>query len=273
MAAAAPACPACAYDLSGLVESWRSACPLRGVCPECGGPLDWRDVLRPTDRPPPWSFEHAPTPRLRLALFTLMRLTEPLGFYRAMAEARSARPSRVAALLGAVSAGGLLGTLLLALAASRRLAPFAGFHATPLALLSESYGHQSREPIIHLAVWTAAATLALAPFRQRRRGFGRAVQSVLLYTAIPFSLAWTCLAMAALIDIELFFSRGLATGPGEPLTIIVVTGAWLWTLAATFAAARYRLPLRRPLAAALAAQVVAGAALLGFAVLDRWLPF
>ncbi|MEL7473321.1 MAG: hypothetical protein AAGK04_08390 [Planctomycetota bacterium] len=39
-------CPRCGYDLSGEIERWRDACPLEGVCSECGLTLQWREVLR-----------------------------------------------------------------------------------------------------------------------------------------------------------------------------------------------------------------------------------
>lgn len=40
-----PRCPRCGYDQSGEVQTWRSACPLHGRCPECGLEFRWRYVL------------------------------------------------------------------------------------------------------------------------------------------------------------------------------------------------------------------------------------
>lgn len=54
-----PACPRCAYDLSGATATWRDTCPLDGTCPECGLGFAWGDVLVPGRIVPRWSFEHA----------------------------------------------------------------------------------------------------------------------------------------------------------------------------------------------------------------------
>ena len=51
MRAPVQSCPRCDYDLSGEVATWdrAGACPLEGTCPECGGALHWKNVLRPED--------------------------------------------------------------------------------------------------------------------------------------------------------------------------------------------------------------------------------
>lgn len=71
-------CPRCAYDLSGVVESWTDSCPLGGVCSECGLTFRWFDVLRGSLRFPGWSFEHARRGRLLATYFpTLLRAVRP----------------------------------------------------------------------------------------------------------------------------------------------------------------------------------------------------
>lgn len=42
---AQPTCPACSYDLSGLVASWTTQCPLSCVCPECGQRTDLGSIF------------------------------------------------------------------------------------------------------------------------------------------------------------------------------------------------------------------------------------
>ena len=44
---AEPMCPRCGYDLSGQVRTWTDACPLAGVCTECGFEVEYRFVLNP----------------------------------------------------------------------------------------------------------------------------------------------------------------------------------------------------------------------------------
>ena len=38
-------CPKCAYDLRGTMGDWSNACPLRGICPECGLEFEWADMI------------------------------------------------------------------------------------------------------------------------------------------------------------------------------------------------------------------------------------
>ncbi|MFT3687010.1 MAG: hypothetical protein QM783_19165 [Phycisphaerales bacterium] len=52
-------CPRCGYDLGGIAASWREACPLRGVCSECGLEVDWSRVLNAERWTPTWLVEHA----------------------------------------------------------------------------------------------------------------------------------------------------------------------------------------------------------------------
>lgn len=58
-----PTCPRCGYDQSGAVASWETsdppACPLRGVCSECGLGFEWVDLLSPARGTVPGFFEHA----------------------------------------------------------------------------------------------------------------------------------------------------------------------------------------------------------------------
>ena len=38
-------CPKCSYDLRGTMGDWSRACPLRGVCPECGLQFEWAEMI------------------------------------------------------------------------------------------------------------------------------------------------------------------------------------------------------------------------------------
>jgi len=53
------ACPRCGYGLRGIVESWSDACPLTGVCSECGLKIKWKELLNPRRAVPRWSVEYA----------------------------------------------------------------------------------------------------------------------------------------------------------------------------------------------------------------------
>ena len=60
---AAPLCPRCGYDLTGLVSSWIDACPVRALCTECGLEFWCGNVLGPRLLGPAWSYEHTLEPR------------------------------------------------------------------------------------------------------------------------------------------------------------------------------------------------------------------
>ncbi len=38
-------CPTCGYDLRGTMGDWSRACPLRGVCSECGLQFEWAEMI------------------------------------------------------------------------------------------------------------------------------------------------------------------------------------------------------------------------------------
>lgn len=93
-----PRCPRCGYDLSGLVDSWSDACPLEGVCPECGLRLRWRLILGPGGSPPAWSVEHAPIRRVPLAAAaTAIRVARPIRLFRRLRMHHEVRAGRLVA--------------------------------------------------------------------------------------------------------------------------------------------------------------------------------
>jgi hypothetical protein len=94
-------CPRCGYDLSGHIESWREACPLRGVCSECGLAFRWYDVLRGSLRFPRWSFEHAVGARCFVTFFaTLARVFLPRSLWRGLRMEMAFRRFRLVVLVG-----------------------------------------------------------------------------------------------------------------------------------------------------------------------------
>jgi hypothetical protein len=51
-------CPRCGYDQRGAIVDWSAACPLTGVCVECGLAYRWSDIFGTSvHEPPRWSVE------------------------------------------------------------------------------------------------------------------------------------------------------------------------------------------------------------------------
>lgn len=54
----APVCPRCGYDQQGAIAAWTDACPIAGICSECGYVFEWSDVVRPERQRLHGFFEH-----------------------------------------------------------------------------------------------------------------------------------------------------------------------------------------------------------------------
>lgn len=64
-------CPRCGYDLRGAIQSWTDACPMQGVCTECGLDFQWSWMFRAQLHP--WLFEHQWRKRpIRSAILTTL---------------------------------------------------------------------------------------------------------------------------------------------------------------------------------------------------------
>jgi len=77
-----PDCPRCGYDLSGSCSQWKTECPLRGSCSECGLDFAWGEVLSPVARIPAWFLEHPHRRIWRTFLPTYLRALLPWKFWR-----------------------------------------------------------------------------------------------------------------------------------------------------------------------------------------------
>lgn len=54
-------CGRCGYELTGVIDSWESECPLEGQCSECGSEFRWRDIFHIDRLNKRWLVEHAST--------------------------------------------------------------------------------------------------------------------------------------------------------------------------------------------------------------------
>ena len=77
-----PACPRCAYDVSGVMATWTASCPLEGTCSECGYEYQWAEVLGPMRRVPAWFFETVRKRLVRSAISTSVRTLTPWRFWK-----------------------------------------------------------------------------------------------------------------------------------------------------------------------------------------------
>lgn len=100
-----PRCPRCGYDLSGQVATWADACPLEGVCTECGLGLHWSAILGQAANPPRWSAEHAPFHALPSRIpATALRALWPRRFWSALRMDHEVRVARLVSVAAAVMA-------------------------------------------------------------------------------------------------------------------------------------------------------------------------
>lgn len=54
-------CGRCGYELTGVIDSWETECPLEGQCSECGSEFRWRDIFHIDRLNKRWLVEHAST--------------------------------------------------------------------------------------------------------------------------------------------------------------------------------------------------------------------
>jgi hypothetical protein len=75
-------CPRCDYDLSGEVRTWEDACPLSGVCPECGLVMRWGALLAKDARRPEAFFETSRANPRKAFIETFRRAKNPYRFWQ-----------------------------------------------------------------------------------------------------------------------------------------------------------------------------------------------
>ncbi|MCZ6835837.1 MAG: hypothetical protein O7G85_08695 [Planctomycetota bacterium] len=78
------ACPRCGYDLQGVIASWEDACPMQGVCAECGLEYSWAEVMCPDKFEPRWcvEFKSRSLSFVRKAFKTFAKSLRPWSFWR-----------------------------------------------------------------------------------------------------------------------------------------------------------------------------------------------
>jgi hypothetical protein len=96
-------CPRCGYDLSGIAASWVDACPLEGVCSECGLGFEFRHLLNPRLVAEEVFFEVSERRKFLALRTTLRRGLLPWEFWRWVRMEMPLRPARlVTRALGAL---------------------------------------------------------------------------------------------------------------------------------------------------------------------------
>jgi len=144
-------CPRCGYDQRGVIESWTEACPLAGLCSECGLAFEWRELLGAEFQPPRWCVEHmdrwsaVPGGIVR----TLAMAIRPWRFWSDLRMTHPMRPRRLIAYLAV-----LWIALYLVFAASMGLA------ATRCWPFNTGGAYISTKPAGEVAVYTAAFPLS-----------------------------------------------------------------------------------------------------------------
>lgn len=276
---AAPTCPRCDYDLSGEVATWKVACPLVGICPECGLKLDWRSVLVPVRRRISDHFEAAITRRPRALLRSVLACYRPRRLWAWLSLDVPLDPVR-AVSIGTVAL--LLGWAFVPLAAigiwwvTIRQQPLpiipliyhrVGFLAWPFGGLTPG-AFRTSSFLVLVVLWAGFVPIALLVLTQtlrRAKATRRHILRISIYSigVIPIAGTTAVLATEGLVALG-------STGPVDIRTIpairdlFVVAVSGLWLLWYWHAAVRWYLRIERPLAVALA--IVAMAAMASFIV-------
>ncbi|HYE63258.1 MAG TPA: hypothetical protein VD997_14780 [Phycisphaerales bacterium] len=113
---ASPECPRCGYDLTGQVQTWETACPLHGVCSECGLALDFASILDEAHARKWRFFEIAERRLFNAWVVTTRRALRPWVFWSwvRMEHQIKARRAWYGAIVGALSLYMGLGVLIAA---------------------------------------------------------------------------------------------------------------------------------------------------------------
>lgn len=202
-------CTRCGYDLSGTVGSWpeAGACPLHGVCSECGGAIDWASQLSGGGHPP-WHWERGRRPSLRRLMGTWIRAWRPGRFWAPMRPVHEVRVGRVVAF-----AVLCLLSVHVAFMASAVIQPLTGRFGQPIYTIFDpnmpewgwdgppvgpNVGVRPQPPIVSRTWFRSARQAAIWPYRAvRRPGYTSLYQPVLGWTALQ-GACWLLLMPAGM---------------------------------------------------------------------------
>jgi hypothetical protein len=113
-APAIPMCPRCGYDQAGAIAWWERsdppACPLNGVCSECGLGFAWRDVLNPRFGEDGLFYETANRRLAHAFVVTMARPLRPRRFWSWVRMEHQVEPVRLVLAAAAAAAAVCLGT-------------------------------------------------------------------------------------------------------------------------------------------------------------------
>lgn len=72
-----PSCPNCGYDQRGVIDSWKTECPLTGICSECGFEFRWGALIVPLLRESIQLLDCAVRPNVHCLLHSVLRSYRP----------------------------------------------------------------------------------------------------------------------------------------------------------------------------------------------------
>ncbi|MEX2219575.1 MAG: hypothetical protein WD749_12550 [Phycisphaerales bacterium] len=220
MPVAAPECPRCGYDQSGVVASWNTsappACPLDGVCTECGLEFRWADLISERLLHETRFFEVAQWQLTRSFVRTMVTALRPRAFWRWVRMEHPISWVRLPSvpLAGMASvhvvmllAALLCGALIMAFSQGQLGPTFLAFRQAPVPLVAllawtldeatrrsigqiEHYPASTVHPLVAVALAASvvmpAAFLLLPTTLRRARVRRRHLVRICFYSLIPF---------------------------------------------------------------------------------------
>lgn len=99
--AAPPRCPRCGFDLRAAMIGWHDACPVEGLCTECGLGFRWKELLDTRSLPSRWNVEYCGWRRWPWAcVATVVAVLLAWPLWTRLRMHMPWRPHRLAAFLG-----------------------------------------------------------------------------------------------------------------------------------------------------------------------------
>jgi hypothetical protein len=203
----APACPRCAYDLSGAVATWDASCPLTGTCSECGLGFSWPDIFH-ISAASPWYIEDGRASPRRF-LLTSLAAFRPRLLWRECNRRLESRLHRVAllALLWAIALHASVYLLAItrghnytttpprfAESAPLWLWPYKATYEFPVAGRPSTFYEETISPSIIIAAgfWLSSAAwiLLLVRIRRPRIAMATMLRATFLSASLVFVAFW-----------------------------------------------------------------------------------